>query len=102
VCVLLAEARHPRQDPHPATRRSPRAEGHRFLTHKGELVVDPFAGAHDALAARDADVTPWFDLQEKYVELSDKRPASEPVNGTLQRAVRADAREIPSTSLRKR
>ena len=68
-----------------------------LFTHKGELVVDPFAGSGTTLlAARDAGRNALgFDLQEKYVELSDRRLAAEPVNGTLQRAVRADAREIP-------
>ncbi|HTF56088.1 MAG TPA: DNA methyltransferase [Planctomycetota bacterium] len=84
---------------HPAT--FPIALARRLIdlfTHKGELVLDPFVGSGTSLiAARDAGRNAvGFDLQEKYVDLAGKRLAAEPANGTVQRALRADAREIPN------
>ena len=68
-----------------------------LFTHKGELVLDPFVGSGTTLvAARDAGRNAvGFDLQKKYVALSGKRLDAEPPNGALQRALRADARDIP-------
>jgi len=68
-----------------------------LFTHKGELVLDPFAGSGTTLvAARDAGRNALgFDLQKKYVDLSERRLGAEPANGTLQRTLRADARDIP-------
>ncbi len=68
-----------------------------LFTHKGELVLDPFAGSGTTLlAARDAGRNALgFDLQKKYVALAERRLDPETGNGTVQRAVRADAREIP-------
>jgi DNA modification methylase len=68
-----------------------------LFTHRGELVLDPFAGSGTTLlAARDAGRNALgFDLQKKYVALSEKRLETSPANGTLQRAHRGDAREIP-------
>jgi DNA modification methylase len=84
---------------HPAT--FPIALARRLIdlfTHKGELVLDPFVGSGTTLvAARDAGRNAvGFDLQKKYVALAERRLAAEPANGTLQRAVRADAHAIPS------
>jgi len=69
-----------------------------LFTHKGELVLDPFVGSGTTLvAARDAGRNALgFDLQKKYVTLAEKRLDAESANGAVQRAVRADAREIPA------
>ncbi len=70
-----------------------------LFTHQGELVLDPFVGSGTTLvAARDGHRNAvGFDLQSKYVKLCDKRLKAEPQNGTEQRAIKADAREIASS-----
>jgi len=69
-----------------------------LFTHKGELVLDPFAGSGTTLVAsrdlfRNALGT---DLQSKYVKLAQSRLKKEPANGSTQLAHRADARDLPS------
>jgi DNA modification methylase len=64
-----------------------------LFTHKGELVLDPFAGSGTTLvAAEDTNRNAvGFDLQPDYVELSASR-----LNGGPQRAICGDARNIPA------
>jgi DNA modification methylase len=69
-----------------------------LFTHQGELVLDPFVGSGTTLvAARDLHRNAvGFDLQKKYAKLCEQRLKAEPANGTSQRAIVADAREIAS------
>lgn len=69
-----------------------------LFTHRGELVIDPFGGSGTTLmAARDAGRNAVaFDLQKKYVRLMETRLKAQPADGTVQRAVLADARDIPA------
>lgn len=67
------------------------------FTHKGELVIDPFAGSGTTLvAAQDlARNAIGFDLKQEYVELSNSRIASQPEDSTCQQfAICDDARNI--------
>lgn len=69
-----------------------------LFTHKGELVLDPFAGSGTTLvAARDVNRNAvGFDLQERYVKLSESRlKTNELFNTSKQIAVCDDARNIP-------
>lgn len=68
-----------------------------LFTHKGELVVDPFVGSGTTLvAARDLNRNAvGFDLQQKYVALSQRRLAQQlAFNETQQVAICDDARNI--------
>lgn len=68
-----------------------------LLSHKGELVLDPFVGAGTTLvAARDLDRNAvGFDLQEKYIALSRQRlEAGELFNTSEQIAICDDSRNI--------
>lgn len=69
-----------------------------LLTHRGELVLDPFVGSGTTLvAAQDCGRNAiGFDLQPGYVELSRSRIATLPgLESTRQIAVCDDARSIP-------
>jgi DNA modification methylase len=69
-----------------------------LLTHRGELVVDPFVGSGTTLvAARDSGRSALgVDLKPEYVELAEARLAEEPpAEGTVQRAAKLDARHLP-------
>jgi DNA modification methylase len=71
----------------------------KLLSHRGELVLDPFVGSGTTLvAAQDEDRNAvGFDLQQKYVDLSASRLRDQNLRGmTNQVAVCADAREIPA------
>jgi DNA modification methylase len=71
----------------------------RLLSHRGELVLDPFVGSGTTLlAARDEDRNAvGFDLQQRYVDLSLSRLGEQPPFGhTQQAAICDDARSIPS------
>jgi DNA modification methylase len=69
------------------------------LTHKGELVLDPFAGIGTTLlAAQDLGRNAvGFDLKEEYIEVSRKRLAQKRImdDGIKQIAVLDDAHNIP-------
>lgn len=68
-----------------------------LLTHKGELVLDPFVGAGTTLvAAQDADRNAvGFDLQEDYISLCRERLNQPKLHLTTQQlAIKADARDI--------
>jgi DNA modification methylase len=84
---------------HPAT--FPIALANRVInlfTHEGELVLDPFVGSGTTLvAARDSRRNAvGFDLQPKYVDLSNNRLNQETLfQNCKQLALAADAREIP-------
>ena len=68
-----------------------------LFTHKGELVLDPFVGSGTTLlAARDLERNAvGFDLQEKYIALSEQRlQGSGAGNGARQMAIMEDARNI--------
>jgi len=71
-----------------------------LFSHKGELVLDPFAGSGTTLvAARDLDRNAMgFDLQKKYIDLCESRLQAETnlFGSTEQVAVQDDARNIPS------
>jgi DNA modification methylase len=71
----------------------------RTLTHKGELVLDPFVGIGTTLmAAQDLGRNAvGFDLKKEYVEISKKRLAQKRIldDGTKQIAVLDDAHNIP-------
>jgi DNA modification methylase len=70
----------------------------RLLTHRGELVLDPFVGAGSTLiAAQDLDRSAvGFDLQQKYVDVSAAAVRRLARNGgTRQLAVADDAHRIP-------
>lgn len=68
-----------------------------LFTHRGELVLDPFAGSGTTLvAARECERNAiGFDLQEKYVRLAEDRLKQLPEGVTSQLAVCDDARNIP-------
>jgi DNA modification methylase len=68
----------------------------KLLSHRGELVLDPFVGSGTTLlAAEDEDRNAvGFDLQPKYIELSRSRLAGDHASGTRQLAVCTDARGI--------
>jgi DNA modification methylase len=70
-----------------------------LFTHKGELVLDPFAGIGTTLiAAKDLERNAvGFDLNEKYVEFANKRLAELPqtLDGTKQIEICDDAINIP-------
>ena len=69
-----------------------------LFTHKGELVLDPFAGIGSTLlAARDLERNAvGFDLNEKYIDFTKKRLSQEPLNfcNTQQMAILDDALNI--------
>src|SRR3972149_4856323 len=69
------------------------------LTHKGELVLDPFAGIGTTLlAAQDLGRNALgFDLKEEYVEISRKRLGQKKImdDGTRQIVILDDAHNIP-------
>lgn len=69
------------------------------LTHKGELVLDPFAGIGTTLlAAQDLGRNAvGFDLKEEYVEISRKRLGQKRIidDGTKQIIILDDAHNIP-------
>ena len=69
------------------------------LTHKGELVLDPFAGIGTTLlAAQDLGRNAvGFDLKEEYIEISRKRLAQKRImdDGTKQIIILDDAHNIP-------
>jgi len=70
-----------------------------LLTHKGELVLDPFVGTGTTLvAARDAGRNAvGFDLHPDYVRLARERLQQPRLDeSTCQLAVCADARDIPA------
>ncbi|MGH7879112.1 MAG: DNA methyltransferase [Candidatus Binataceae bacterium] len=71
----------------------------KLLSHKGELVLDPFVGSGSTLvAALDEERNAaGFDLQQKYVDLSLSRLKAQSLVGkTAQRATCDDARNIPA------
>lgn len=68
-----------------------------LFSHQGELVLDPFVGSGTTLiAAQELDRSCiGFDLNEKYIELSEQRLTSENLfNNSKQVAVQDDARNI--------
>lgn len=68
-----------------------------LFTHKGELVLDPFAGSGTTLvAASDCDRNAvGFDLQQKYVSLAKSRLGQQQLfNSSKQLAICDDARNI--------
>jgi DNA modification methylase len=70
-----------------------------LLTHRGELVVDPFAGSGSTLvAARDCDRNAvGFDLNNAYVGLTAERLDGLEADGpSRQIPICSDAREIPT------
>lgn len=70
-----------------------------LFSHKGELVIDPFAGSGTTLvSARDLDRNAiGFDLNEKYIELCDNRLRQLRLGNTSQQlAITDDARNISS------
>lgn len=69
-----------------------------LFTHTGELVLDPFCGAGTTLlAAQDLDRNALgFDLQEKYVAVSNERLNNTGLfNSSCQKAILDDSRNIP-------
>ena len=71
-----------------------------LFSHKGELILDPFVGSGTTLiAAQDLDRNAiGFDLQEKYLQLSNDRLNSNHglFNNSWQMAVQDDAKNISS------
>jgi DNA modification methylase len=69
-----------------------------LFTHRGELVLDPFVGSGTTLiAAGDTERNAvGFDLQEKYIDLCEKRLQQQPslFSTSKQIAVQDDARNI--------
>ena len=69
------------------------------LTHKGELVLDPFSGIGTTLiAAQDLGRNGvGFDLKEEYIEISRKRLSQKRImdDGTKQVVILDDAHNIP-------
>jgi DNA modification methylase len=71
----------------------------KLLTHKGELVLDPFVGIGTTLmAAKDLNRNAvGFDLKEEYIETAKKRLTQTTLESeTQQIAVVDDARNIPA------
>ena len=71
----------------------------KLLTHKGELVLDPFVGIGTTLvAAKDLGRNAvGFDLKEEYVEIAKKRLAQTTLESDTQQAAIVDeARNIPA------
>ncbi len=69
-----------------------------LFTHEGELVLDPFVGSGTTIvAAHDLNRNAvGFDINEKYIKLSQKRLAQEKLfSTTKQLAIQDDARNIP-------
>ncbi len=68
-----------------------------IMTHKGELILDPFVGIGTTLlAARDLGRNAvGFDLKKEYVQFSKKRLGQQNLNTTKQIAVLDDAVNIP-------
>jgi DNA modification methylase len=70
------------------------------LTHRGELVIDPFVGIGSTLlAAQDLGRNAvGFDLKEEYIEISRKRLGQKKIidDGTKQVAIFDDAHNIPA------
>lgn len=69
-----------------------------LFSHEGELVLDPFVGSGTTLvAARDLNRNAaGFDLQKKYVQVSEVRLLSQQLfNQSKQVAIQDDARNIP-------
>ncbi|MCW4045878.1 MAG: site-specific DNA-methyltransferase [Candidatus Bathyarchaeota archaeon] len=70
------------------------------LTHRGELVLDPFVGIGSTLlAAQDLGRNAvGFDLKEEYIEISRKRLGQKKIldDGTQQIAILDDAHNIPA------
>lgn len=69
-----------------------------IFTHEGELVLDPFVGSGTSLvAAQDLNRNAvGFDLQERYIELCEKRLANNNLfNQSQQVAIQDDALHIP-------
>lgn len=68
-----------------------------LFTHRGELVLDPFAGSGTTLvAARELERHAFgFDLKPDYVALAERRVGAEAPARTAQRMILADARDIP-------
>lgn len=101
VWQLFYEKRDIRdKDIHPATFRISLAKRViELFTHEGELVLDPFVGSGTTLvAARDLNrIAIGFDLQKKYVQLSESRLLEQQLfNHSKQIAIHDDARNIPS------
>jgi DNA modification methylase len=71
----------------------------KLLSHRGELVLDPFVGSGTTLlAAEDEDRNAvGFDLQPKYIELARSRLAADPAGATRRLAVCADAGSIAAS-----
>jgi DNA modification methylase len=70
----------------------------KLLTHKGELVLDPFVGIGTTLiAAQDLDRNAvGFDLKEEYIEIAKKRLQQSRLTQTSQQiAIADDAHNIP-------
>jgi DNA modification methylase len=69
-----------------------------LFTHQGELVIDPFVGSGTSLlASRDLNRNALgFDLQEKYIEVSNERLNSNSnlFSSSKQIAIQEDARNI--------
>ncbi len=71
----------------------------KLLTHKGELVLDPFVGIGTTLvAAKDLGRNAvGFDLKEEYIEIAKKRLAQTTLESdTRQLAIVDEARNIPA------
>lgn len=69
----------------------------RLFTHEGELVLDPFVGSGTTLvAAQDTNRNAvGFDLQERYIEVSEDRITQKNLfAGTTQTAIQDDAGKI--------
>jgi len=70
-----------------------------LFTHKGELVLDPFAGIGTTLmAARDLERNAiGFDLKKEYIGFTEKRLSQQAlITNTKQIAVYDDAKNIPN------
>lgn len=67
-----------------------------LFTHRGELVLDPFVGSGTTLvAAQDCERNAvGFDLNRRYVRLSQKRLAQLPLRSARQIPIQDDARNI--------
>lgn len=68
-----------------------------LFTHQGELVLDPFVGSGTTLvAAQDTNRNAiGFDLQQKYIDVCEKRLAQASLfTGSKQVAIQDDARKI--------